>query len=105
MQAHKDSTASEHHESVALTLGCAMALALVGSAPPQDSARAVALVQPSHGIALLPAPEAPVHMPGISEEGGEEEEAFESPKPGSCPHHRPQMAAATTPQSRQQRCG
>ena len=53
-----------------------MALALVGSAPPQDSARAVALVQPSHGIALLPAPEAPVRMPGISEEGGEEEEAF-----------------------------
>ena len=50
-----------------------MALALVGSAPPQDSARAVALAQPSHGIALLPAPEAPVHMPGISEEGGEEE--------------------------------
>jgi hypothetical protein len=35
-----------------------MALALVGSAPPQDSARAVALVQPSHGIALLPAPDA-----------------------------------------------
>ena len=28
------------------------------------------------GIALLPAPEAPVRMPGISEEGGEEEEAF-----------------------------
>ena len=63
-----------------------MALALVGSAPPQDSARAVALAQPSHGIALLPAPEAPVHMPGISEEGaGEEEEAYESSKPDSCP--------------------
>ena len=52
----------------------------------------MALVQPSHGIALLPAPEAPVHMPGISEEDGEEEgipiiEAWLMPSPSL--YHRP----------------
>ena len=73
MRAHGETNTTNRWHSPS---GCAMALALVGSAPPQDSARAVALVQPSHGIALLPAPEAPVRMPGISEEGGEEKEAF-----------------------------
>ena len=73
----KTARRDEHHELVALTLRLRDgAGASQKRRPPQDSARAVALVQPSHGIALLPAPEAPVRMPGISEEGGEEEEAF-----------------------------
>ena len=73
----KTARRDEHHELVALTLRLRDgAGASRKRRPPQDSARAVALVQPSHGIALLPAPEAPVRMPGISEEGGEEEEAF-----------------------------